>query len=102
VTGAGNDVAGSLPDVPGPKEIPSCPRRRPNDVLNNLKDDIVSTMAAAGVAEAASSRRDLKVVRRPVRPNGRPRPLLAIPFLVLAAIQSIATRARKPARARQT
>jgi hypothetical protein len=96
VTGACNDVAGSLPDVPGPKEIPSCPRRWPNDVLNNLKDDIVSTMAAAGVAEAASSRRDLKVVCRPVRPNGWPRHH----FLVLAAIQSIATRARKPARAR--
>jgi len=96
VTGAGNDVAGSLLDVPGPKEIAGLPKKAAQRRLNNIKDDIVSTVAAAGVAEAASSRRDLKVVCRPVRANGRPRHH----FLVLAAIQSIATRARKPARAR--
>jgi hypothetical protein len=106
VTGACNDVAGALPDVPSPKEISELPKKSATDVLNNIKDDIVSTMAAArggqgrvlAVGQDARCdhrldhpRRDLQVVRRPVRPNGRPAPLFAIPFLVLAAIQAIAT-----------
>jgi hypothetical protein len=53
VTGACNDLAGALPDVPSPKEIAELPKKAANDVLNNIKDDIVSTMAAE-VAKAAS------------------------------------------------
>jgi hypothetical protein len=53
VTDGCNAIADAVPDVPSPKEIAELPTKAASDVLNGIKNDIVSTMAA-GVAKAAS------------------------------------------------
>ena len=104
VTGACNDVAGSLPNVPSPKEIAELPKKAATEVLNDIKDDVVSTMAA-GVAKAASwlLGKTLDAITGSTTPDVTSKwfvgqyaqmaglaALFAIPFLVFAAIQSVA------------
>ena len=104
VTGACNDLAGALPNVPSPKEIAELPQKAATDVLNGIKDDIVSTMAA-GVAKAASwlLGKTLDAITGSTTPDVTSKwfvgqyahmaglaALFAIPFLVFAAIQSVA------------
>jgi hypothetical protein len=104
VTGACNDLAGALPNVPSPKEIAELPQKAATDVLNGIKDDIVSTMAA-GVAKAASwlLGKTLDAITGSTTPDVTSKwfvgqyaqmaglaALFAIPFLLFAAIQSVA------------
>jgi hypothetical protein len=53
VTDACNAIAGAVPDVPSPREIAELPKRVAGEVLDTIKDDVVSAMAT-GVARAAS------------------------------------------------
>ena len=93
------------PRYPSPKEIAELPKKAATDVLYNIKVDIVSTMAAE-VAKAASwlLGKTLDAITGSTTPDvtsrwfvgqyaqmAGPAPLFAIPFLVLAASQSIAT-----------
>jgi hypothetical protein len=103
-------IAGALPDVPSPKDIAELPHKVASDVLNGIKDDVVSAMAA-GVAKAASwlLGKTLDAITGSTTPDVTSRwfvgqyaqmaglaALFAIPFLVLAAIQSVAATAWDP------
>jgi len=98
-------LASMPPRYPSPKEIAELPKKAATDVLYNIKVDIVSTMAAE-VAKAASwlLGKTLDAITGSTTPDvtsrwfvgqyaqmAGPAPLFAIPFLVLAASQSIAT-----------
>ena len=104
ISSACDHIAGALPDVPSPKDIAELPQKVAGDVLNGIKDDVVSTMAA-GVAQAASwlLGKTLDAITGSTTPDVTSRwfvgqyaqmaglaALFAIPFLVLAAIQSVA------------
>jgi hypothetical protein len=90
--------------VPSPKDIAELPKKVASDVLNGIKNNVVSTMAA-GVAKAASwlLGKTLDAITGSTTPDvmstwfvdryaqmAALAALFAIPFLVLAAIQSVA------------